>query len=159
MSFRTRHQLLHVIVVLPMVAIGLLAYRLITDSQQAKAEARANCMATAAASLYASESSAARADARAVAANPGLLTGAGLRSKLSAGHSPDPAGEDQGDGGLEDPSRRRRSDRDSLPASPKRPLRLGDVSPSSRLSKRPPRMCAGAQVRGRSSWFARASGR
>jgi diguanylate cyclase (GGDEF)-like protein len=65
MSFRTRLTSFFVlIVVIPMLAVGFLVFRLISDSQQGKADARVNGVATAAASLYQSESAAATADAR-----------------------------------------------------------------------------------------------
>jgi diguanylate cyclase (GGDEF)-like protein len=68
MSFRTRLTSFFVlIVVIPMVAFGFLVFRLISDSQQGKADARASGVASAAASLYRSESAAASADARSIA--------------------------------------------------------------------------------------------
>jgi diguanylate cyclase (GGDEF)-like protein len=75
MSFRTRLTSFFVlIVVLPMLAVGFLVFRLISDSQQGKTDARANGIASTAASLYESESLASRGDAqtiaRAVAATP-----------------------------------------------------------------------------------------
>src|SRR5437763_16764032 len=75
MSFRSRLTSFFVlIVVIPMLAFGFLVFRLIGDSEQGKADARTNGLATAAASLYASESLAATADAREIAraiARPG----------------------------------------------------------------------------------------
>ena len=50
-----------------MLAVGFLVFRLICDSQQGKADARANGLATAAASIYESESRAARGDAQTIA--------------------------------------------------------------------------------------------
>ena len=68
MSFRTRLTTFFVlIVVVPMIAMGVLMFRLIGDSQQGKADARASGLASAAASLYQSEGAAARADAQALA--------------------------------------------------------------------------------------------
>jgi len=68
MSFRTRLSSFFVlIVVIPLVAVGVLVFRLINDSQQGKADARANGVASVAASLYHSHSLQARADARALA--------------------------------------------------------------------------------------------
>src|SRR6202035_2654802 len=68
MSFRTRLTSFFVlIVVIPMVAFGFLVFRLISDSQQGKADARANGLAGAAGSLYQSESAAGSADARSIA--------------------------------------------------------------------------------------------
>jgi diguanylate cyclase (GGDEF)-like protein len=76
MSFRTRlTSFFAVIVVLPMVAIGVLVLRLISDSEQGKADARANGLATAAASLYENESATGRADAQAFAEAHGLFVG------------------------------------------------------------------------------------
>jgi diguanylate cyclase (GGDEF)-like protein len=66
-SFRTRLTSFFVlIVVIPMLAVGFLVFRLIGDSQAGKADARANGMATAATSVYESESTAATAEARAL---------------------------------------------------------------------------------------------
>ncbi len=68
MSFRTRLTSFFVlIVVLPMVAVGFLVFRLIADSAQGKADARANGLASAAVSLYESESSHARSAAETLA--------------------------------------------------------------------------------------------
>jgi diguanylate cyclase (GGDEF)-like protein len=68
MSFRTRLTSFFVlIVVIPMVAFGFLVFRLISDSQQGKADARANGIAGAAASLYQSQSAAGSAAARSIA--------------------------------------------------------------------------------------------
>ncbi len=68
MSFRTRLTTFFVvIVVLPMIAVGALVFRLIDDSGQGKADARAAGLAGAAASVYLTESSQARLDARSVA--------------------------------------------------------------------------------------------
>ena len=84
MSFRTRLTSFFVlIVVIPMVAIAFLVFRLIGDSEQGKAEARANGLATAAASLYTSQSAAARLDARTIARTGLLLSRADLRSRLA----------------------------------------------------------------------------
>jgi diguanylate cyclase (GGDEF)-like protein len=67
MSFRTRLTSFFVlIVVIPMLAVGFLVFRLISDSQQGKADARVSGVATEAASVYRSESAAATADARSV---------------------------------------------------------------------------------------------
>ena len=61
MSFRTRLTSFFVlIVVMPMLAVGFLVFRLISDSEQGKADARANGIATAAAGIYQSDSLAAR---------------------------------------------------------------------------------------------------
>jgi diguanylate cyclase (GGDEF)-like protein len=67
MSFRTRLTSFFVlIVVIPMLAVGFLVFRLIGDSQQGKADARVDGVATAAVSLYESEIAAGTADARAI---------------------------------------------------------------------------------------------
>ncbi len=68
MSFRTRLTSFFVlIVVVPMIAVGFLVFRLIGDSAQGKADARANGLASVAVSLYESESSKGRALAELVA--------------------------------------------------------------------------------------------
>ncbi len=68
MSFRTRLTSFFVlIVVIPMVAFGFLVFRLISDSQQGKADARASGLAGAAASLYQNASAGGAADARSIA--------------------------------------------------------------------------------------------
>jgi len=84
MSFRTRLTSFFVlIVVIPLAAVGILVFRLISDSQQGKADARANGLASVASSLYRSDSLTARADARtlarALAVSPAGLT----RSKIA----------------------------------------------------------------------------
>ncbi len=84
MSFRTRLTSFFVlIVVLPMVAVGFLVFRLINQSEQGKADARANGLATAAASIYQSESVAARGDAETIARAVGSLTGPALRARVA----------------------------------------------------------------------------
>ena len=84
MSFRTRLTSFFIlIVVIPMLAVGFLVFRLISDSEQGKADARVNGLATAAASLYSSQSTGARAAAQTVARNSGLLTGRALHSQLA----------------------------------------------------------------------------
>ena len=73
MSFRTRLTTFFVlIVIVPMVAIGVLGFRLISDSEQGKADARAGGLATAAASVYESAMTQARSDAAAIARDPAL---------------------------------------------------------------------------------------
>jgi diguanylate cyclase (GGDEF)-like protein len=65
MSFRTRLTGFFVlIVVVPMLALGVLVFTLISDSEQGKADARASGLAVAAASLYNSASADAQAEAR-----------------------------------------------------------------------------------------------
>jgi len=85
MSFRTRlTSFFLLIVVVPMLAIGVLVFRLISDSTQGKADARANGLATAAASLYTTERAAATVGAQTIARNRALLTGPGLQNRLTA---------------------------------------------------------------------------
>jgi diguanylate cyclase (GGDEF)-like protein len=68
MSFRTRLTSFFVlIVVIPMVTVGFLVFVLISNSQQAKSEARANGLATAARSLYTEQIAAASRDAQTIA--------------------------------------------------------------------------------------------
>src|SRR5947209_4014210 len=84
MSFRTRLTSFFVlIVVTPMLAVGFLVFRLIGDSEQGKADARANGIATTAASIYESESLAARGDARTIARAIGATPTAALRGKVA----------------------------------------------------------------------------
>jgi diguanylate cyclase (GGDEF)-like protein len=84
MSFRARLTSFFVlIVVTPMLAVGFLVFRLISDSQQGKADARANGLATAAASLYQSESLAARGDAQTIARAIGGTPTGQLRGKVA----------------------------------------------------------------------------
>ncbi len=85
MSFRTRLTSFFVlIVVVPMIAVGVLVFRLIGDSAQGKADARASGLASAAASLYETHAAAARADARTIAQGLGSATTTDLRVRLSA---------------------------------------------------------------------------
>ena len=84
MSFRTRLTSFFVlIVVVPMIAVGFLVFRLIGDSEQGKADARANGLATSAASVYQAAISTGRADAREIASDPRLLSGSGLSSRIA----------------------------------------------------------------------------
>lgn len=83
MSFRTRLTSFFVlIVVVPMVAVGFLVFRLIGDSEQGKADARASGLATAAASLYEAQVAAARADARTIAREAAVLPTKVLRVRI-----------------------------------------------------------------------------
>lgn len=67
MSFRTRlTSFFVVIVILPMLAVGVLVFALIGQSQQGKADARTNGLASAAASIYANARASSRADAIAI---------------------------------------------------------------------------------------------
>jgi diguanylate cyclase (GGDEF)-like protein len=85
MSFRARLTTFFVlIVVVPMIAMGVLMFRLISDSEQGKADARANGLATAAASLYQSEVAAARADAEALARGVGRANGNALATHFAS---------------------------------------------------------------------------
>jgi hypothetical protein len=68
MSFRARLTTFFIlIVVVPMAAMGFLVFRLISDSQQGKADARAYGIASAAAGVYDQASRTASLDARTVA--------------------------------------------------------------------------------------------
>ncbi len=68
MSFRARLTTFFLlIVVIPMAAVGFLVFTLINDSQQGKAQARANGLASAAAGVYEQASRSASLDARTVA--------------------------------------------------------------------------------------------
>src|SRR5436309_4537236 len=85
MSFRTRlTSFFVVIVVVPMVAVGVLVYSLISDSERATAEARADGLLSGAAALYASEGAAARADAAVIARDPSLIVGGRTAARASA---------------------------------------------------------------------------
>ena len=84
MSFRTRLTSFFVlIVVVPMVAVGFLVFRLIGESEQGKADARASGLATAAASVYDAAGGAARFDAQTIAHDGGMLTRPPLRAHLA----------------------------------------------------------------------------
>src|ERR1017187_3327722 len=68
MSFRRRLTTFFiVIVVVPMAAVGFLVFRLIDESQQGKADARASGLGSAAAIIYENSSAAARSDAQTIA--------------------------------------------------------------------------------------------
>ncbi len=85
MSFRARLLTFFVlIVVVPMVAIGVLMFRLISDSQQGKADARAGGLASAAASLYETEAALARGDAETLARALGRAHGQALTARFEA---------------------------------------------------------------------------
>lgn len=84
MSFRARLTTFFLlIVVVPMAAMGVLMFRLISDSQQGKADARANGFATAAGSVYQSEAAAARADAETIARAIGRRYGGALTTHFA----------------------------------------------------------------------------
>jgi diguanylate cyclase (GGDEF)-like protein len=83
MSFRTRlTSFFLLIVVVPMVAVGFLVFRLIGDSEQGKADARASGLATAASSVYTAASDAARSDAQTIARDVSLLGAAAIRARV-----------------------------------------------------------------------------
>ncbi len=85
MSFRTRLTGFFVlIVVVPMIAVGFLVFRLISDAAHGKADARASGLATAAASIYDTEMANARVDAQQVAHAAANLRGASLRREIAA---------------------------------------------------------------------------
>jgi diguanylate cyclase (GGDEF)-like protein len=85
MSFRARLTIFFVvIVVVPMVAIGVLMFSLINDSQQGKADARAGGLAANAGSLYESEAASARTDAATLARTVGSLRGKALSVRFAA---------------------------------------------------------------------------
>jgi diguanylate cyclase (GGDEF)-like protein len=74
MSFRTRLITFFLVIVLvPMIAMGGLVFRLISDSAKGKADARADGLAAAATSVYQNAAASARADAAALARDPALL--------------------------------------------------------------------------------------
>jgi diguanylate cyclase (GGDEF)-like protein len=84
MSFRARLTIFFVvIVVVPMVAIGVLMFSLINDSQQGKADARAGGIAATAGSLYQSEAASARTDAATLARTVGSLHGKALSVRFA----------------------------------------------------------------------------
>jgi len=84
MSFRARLTIFFVvIVVVPMVAIGVLVFSLINDSQQGKADARAGGIAATAGSLYQSEAASARTDAATLARTVGSLRGKALSVRFA----------------------------------------------------------------------------
>jgi diguanylate cyclase (GGDEF)-like protein len=85
MSFRTRLTGFFVlIVIVPMIAVGFLVFRLISDSEQGKADARASGLATAAASLYETESANARLDAQQVARTAANARRSALQRDIAA---------------------------------------------------------------------------
>jgi len=85
MSFRARLTIfLLLIVVVPMVAIGVLMFRLINDSEQGKADARVSALAAAAGSLYESEMASARTDAETIGRAIGSLHDKTLSVRFAA---------------------------------------------------------------------------
>jgi hypothetical protein len=84
MSFRARLTIFFVvIIVVPMVAIGVLMFRLIDESQQGEADARAVALASVAGSVYQSAAAAARADADTLAHDVGSLSGKALSVRFA----------------------------------------------------------------------------
>ncbi len=78
MSFRARLTTFFLlIVVVPMIAVGFLVFRLISDSEQGKTDARASGVLSVATNLYESESISASSDARTLARNLGAQLGSG----------------------------------------------------------------------------------
>jgi len=85
MSFRARLTIFFVlIVVVPMVAIGVLMFRPINDSEQGKADVRVSALAAAAGSLYESEVASARTDAETIGRAIGSLHGKTLSVRFAA---------------------------------------------------------------------------
>jgi diguanylate cyclase (GGDEF)-like protein len=85
MSFRTRLTgFFVVIVIVPMLAVGVLVFRLIGDSEQGKADARASGLASVAASLYLSEGTVGRLDAETIARQLPRASGRALRAAVRA---------------------------------------------------------------------------
>jgi diguanylate cyclase (GGDEF)-like protein len=83
MSFRTRlTSFFVVIVVVPMVAVGILVFRLIGTSEQGKADARASGLVSAAVSVYASESANGRVDAETIARELPKSAGPAFQARL-----------------------------------------------------------------------------
>ena len=67
-----------------MAAMGVLMFRLISDSQQGNADACASGLVSAATSVYQSELALARADAEALARDNGRFRGRALATRFSA---------------------------------------------------------------------------
>jgi diguanylate cyclase (GGDEF)-like protein len=85
MSFRARLTIFFVlIVVVPMVAIGVLMFSLINDSEQGKADARAGGVAAEAGSVYQSEAASASTDAGTLARALGSKRGKALSVRFAA---------------------------------------------------------------------------
>ncbi|HEY2769354.1 MAG TPA: diguanylate cyclase [Solirubrobacteraceae bacterium] len=84
MSFRTRlTSFFLLIVVVPMIGVGLLVFNLINQSRDGKADARANGLASAAASVYESQSAAGKTDAAAIARQVSSLRGQKLDQRVA----------------------------------------------------------------------------
>jgi diguanylate cyclase (GGDEF)-like protein len=85
MSFRTRLTSFFVlIVIIPMIAVGFLVFRLISDSQNGKWEARLNGVEGVAHSLYTTQSAAATKDAETIARLIAGTRGRALNAKVAA---------------------------------------------------------------------------
>src|SRR5205085_10842046 len=85
MSFRARLTTFFVlIVVVPMVVMALLMFRLIGDSQQGKADARASGLASAATSVYETEAAQAHTDAAALARDVGRFRGRAQTARFAS---------------------------------------------------------------------------
>ena len=83
MSFRTRLISFFLVIVLaPMLAVGVLVFRLISDSDQAKAQARVNGLLTSAASVYGYDEASARSAAASFARTAASVPGADLQKRL-----------------------------------------------------------------------------
>jgi diguanylate cyclase (GGDEF)-like protein len=84
MSFRARLTTFFLlIVIVPMIGVGIVVFRLISDSQTGKANARVAGITSVARSLYATQSELARDEAVALADRPGLFARRGLRRRLT----------------------------------------------------------------------------
>jgi diguanylate cyclase (GGDEF)-like protein len=85
MTFRTRLTTFFLmIVIVPMIGVGVVVFRLISDSRGAKADARAAGLASVAQSLYAAQSNASRSEAAALARDHALLSASNLQHRLRA---------------------------------------------------------------------------
>ena len=84
MSFRARLTIFFIgIVVVPMVAIGVLMFSLINDSQQGKADARAGGLAAEVGSVYEADAASARTDAATLARAVGSVHGKALSVRFA----------------------------------------------------------------------------
>jgi diguanylate cyclase (GGDEF)-like protein len=85
MSFRARLTTFFLlIVIVPMIGVGFVVLRLISDSQAGKADARAAGLVSAARSLYVAQSQLARDEAVALARQTGLFSKRRLRRRLTS---------------------------------------------------------------------------
>src|SRR4051795_1739387 len=75
-SFRSRLTSFFIgIVMLPMVAVSVVLFRLVADSERGKSDARLGQAQTSASGLFRDEEARAAAAGRTIAASPGLATG------------------------------------------------------------------------------------